>query len=284
MKKNLVEMRKLHAKKRLVAERISVTVSKMKALSENKRTAQAQLRPLIKEAAQYESLLILEASGMDLPTMIDMAEGMLMTIETLASRINADSLHEKVDSIYIPTADDLDNPTTVKLFQSGFAKLGAVTKVLMSIADDISNLRATEGGSLAEILNTLRSATPEGFLGDMMQQYDSMESEQPPMKRSFFSRKPKTKSVEQKMRDALQAHINKSPLASSLLSVDDLVNGLKNTQFKNIPRSFAAYNASTAEYVDNDFLMSMSKQPLTLKGMLQGAIKSFFDVGTTRSG
>ena len=285
---NEAKLASIRIEKRLVAERISNTLAvptvvkelrDVRALVKQCVTEQA----LVKDAILYERLLILEASGMDPNSMIEMADGMLMTLETLATRIKADGLYAKVGKIEIPTVEQLKDAKTSKIFQNNFSTLGAVTKVLMSIADDISNLRAGEGGPLAEIMNTLRAATPEGHLGDMMAQYDAIDGGKPAVKKSFFSRKPKaSKNVEQKMREALQTHLSKSPTAASVISVDDLLNGLKNSVFKDVVRSFAAYNASTAEYVDDNFLMSMSKQPITLKGMLKGAISSFFNVGSSR--
>lgn len=274
----------LLAEKRECSKRICEALSREKRLHENVFSSKRARKQLSEDVQLFERLLILEASGMDPATMAEMADGMIMTAEMLAGRINMDGLHSAVGQIQVPDPAQMKDPNVAKQFQNSFALLGSLTKVLMSIADDISNLGGGQGGPLAELMNTLKAATPEGHVGDMMSQYDSMEVPGgAPKKKGFFSRASKTKNSEQKLRDGIMMHMKKSPNVSKLLNIDDLVNGIKNTTFKNVIRSFAAYNSSTAEFVDNDFLMKMAKQPITVGGLLKGAVKSFFDVGSTRS-
>lgn len=272
---------KLMVEKRECVKRICTTLHKEKNLHENFISSKAAKKQLSEDVKLFERILILEASGMDPVEMTQMADGMVMTAETLAARIEANGLHGALGKIRLPEANELQDPAAMKRFQTTFAQLGSLTKVLMSIADDISNLGGGQGGPLAELMNTLKAATPEGYVGDMMTHYDSIEAPTT-KKRGFFSRASKTKSSEEKLRDALMVHMKKSPNIGAFLSLEDLANGIKNTMFKNVVRSFAAYNSSAVEFVDNDFLMNMSKQPVTVKGLLKGAVKSFFNVGSTR--
>lgn len=268
---------------------LSKLVEQYVKLDEGRVSGRAALgRALVKEAIIFERLTILEAAGQSPEQMAEMMSGMLMSAKKLAARIMADGLTMRLDTLRTPDEEELDAMSIRKdklaEFRKNFVHVAAVTKGLMAIADDISNMRGGEGGELAEVLKTLMAAGgvgAEGTLSDALFAYDNATA---PMKKPGWM-KGKPVSMQKKFANAVATILkSKAPGAVKFLDPGDLVASMMKVPLKQLVRSFGAYNGMVTHFVDNDFLMKMTKQPMGLMGALKGAANAFMGSGMAPSG
>lgn len=263
---------------------------------------------LVREAIVFERLTILEAAGQSPEQMAEMMEGMLMSARKLAARIGSANLSMNLDTLETPSAEELDAMSIDKRklqdFRKRFVQVSLITKGLMAIADDISNLGGGEGGPLADVVKTLVAAagpSAEGTLGDAIFAYDN--ASQPvqntakmgiPNRGQTGATSKKSKlafsgsggvNMGKKFADAVaQTLRTKAPGAVKFLDPQDLVESMMKVPLKQLVRAWGAYNGMVSHYVDNEFLMKMSKQPGGLWNALKGVANAFMGGGMAPSG
>ncbi len=246
------------------------------------KVAPASARLLIKEAIRYERLVILEAAGQDPHHVAEMMEGMLMSAGMLAQRLGAEGLAQRIESIKVPDVNTLDamsiRKDSLKQFMKQFADVAVMTKGLLALANDLGETQGGLGGPLGEVLKTIQMAggvSAEGNLGQALTIYDNTTA--PMQKKKFgFGRGAKPVSMMKKFSEGvMQILKTKAPGSVKLLNPQELVGAMLKQPVKQIIRTFRAYPASVTHYVDDDTLMSLTKGPGGVMGILKGLVDMF---------
>jgi hypothetical protein len=82
--------------------------------------------------------------------------------------------------------------------------------------------------------------------------------------------------MQKKVTDAVSTILrSKAPGAVKFLDPADLVASMMKVPIKQLVRSWNAYNGMVSHFVDNDFLMKMTKQPMGVMGALKGLANAF---------
>jgi hypothetical protein len=246
------------------------------------KCAPKNARLLVKEAILYERLVILEAAGQDVHHLAEMMEGMKMSAEMLAKRIGAEGLQSKLDSIRVPDVFELDamsiSKPHLKKFMKDFADVAVMTKGLLALSNDLGETQGGLSGPLGDVFKTLQMAagpSAEGNLGQALFAYD--QSTAPMQKKKFnLGRGAKAVNMQKKFSEGvMQILKTKAPGSVQLLNPQELVNAMLKQPIKQIIRTFRAYPASVTHYVDDDTLMSLTKGPGGVMGILKGLADMF---------
>lgn len=255
-------------------------ISEFNSINESKLVERKQLaKKIVKESILLERHMLIEAAGQNLDKMAEMMDGMLLTAKKLAERTANEDLTVRLDTYHVPTDEEIDamsvRKDNLKKFMKDFADVSSITKGLMALSDDVSNLKAGEGGAIAEIIKTLMAVGgpfSEGSLGDALFAYDNATL---PIKKGGFL-KGKTVKLTDKLLQAVTTTLKtRSPSSVKLLNPQKIVSSLLAMKMKEIVRVFSAYGGSVMHFVDNDFLLNMAKQPLGLGGVLKSISDMF---------
>lgn len=274
---------------RLCEARLRALISQAKdPLLKESKFAKDHRRALIKEAILHERLTLLEAAGQDPHEIADTMDGMMMSAGMLANRIGAEGLSSRLDSIHVPDVYELDAMSVdkgkLKQFMKTFADVAVMTKGLLALASEVGEQEGGLSGPVGEVFKTLQMAAgpaAEGSLGQALFAYDNATS---PMKKGGFGR-GKRVSMQKKFGDAIMNTLRtKAPGAVKLLDPASLVANMLKVPMKQLIRSFRAYDAGVKHYVDNDMLMSLTKGPGGIMGVLKGLSDMFQSGGAAPGG
>lgn len=269
--------------------RALVAASKDPVLRES-RFFEDHNRALVKEAILFERLTLIEAANADPHHTAEMMDGMITIAGMLANRLGDQELAGKLDSIRIPDVFELDSmhlsKPHLKKFMKDFADVATLTKGLLALSDDLGDQQGGMGGGAQEVIKTLQSAggfEKDGTLGNALFAYDNASDPGHNRKKLGFGR-GKQVNMEKKLKDSIARTLKtKAPGALKLINVDSLVNSMKAIPMERIVRAFRAYPAGVQHYVDDDMLMSLSKGPGGVMGILKGLVDLFQGGGTAPS-
>lgn len=255
--------KELYLENHVVLTQTKLRLDALLVLREDRLT-ESQRIELFNESVLLERMLIIEAAGQDPHEMAHILDGMVLSVEKLASRLGLDSLITQMEAVHVPSDVELDsmsiNKTALKKFQKEFTNVAVVVRGLMALADDVGDLSGGEGGKLAEILSTV-VATGEAAnntLGQALWKYDkSLGGMRKKDTRLAFSNA------------VLGILKSKAPGFSKLVDTTALLKGLLASTAKGLVNSLRAFNGSVSQFVDNDFLMKISSQPGGFMGMLK---------------